>query len=110
MKKTIRLNESDLTKIVKRIISEQDMMDEYEPRIKKTTQFTTNRRNDIESILSKVHSMLGMGHVQGIDSREDMVEHAVKMRRALDRRIVEMQKLDTELGSALLGLGLHAND
>ncbi len=94
MKKTIRLTESELTTIIKKVVSENK-------------KEGLNRHADLADIVSKFETEMGINldKVGG-----DITTKARKLDAFLEKKLLELNSLHNELKSALLGLSVTTSE
>lgn len=95
MKKKIRITESELTAIIKKVVSENNKKEGL------------NRHADLADIVSKFESKMGinLGDVDG-----DITVKAKKLDSFLEKKLLELNSLHNELKSALLGLSVTTSE
>lgn len=93
MRKTIKMTESELTSLIKRVIKENKF----------------DRHADLKDLVSRVESELNIEPGEH-EMSGDVISHAENLLDELSRKAHELNKLKVELKSSLMGINLSTKD
>lgn len=94
MKKTLKLSEAELTSIIKKVIKENKF----------------DRRGDLKNIIDSLEDHLGFPMETRFNDSSDVVSHAEKMLKSLQKEISTLKDYEVELRAALFGIGVSTKE